>query len=487
MTAGELSVLQWAGAGTSALLVGLSKAGFGAGAGLLAVPLMAVVLGPKQMLPVMLLVLIGGDIFSIVHYPTKHSSRNLAVLLPGLVLGIGVGWLMLDWFLGLQNAELWMKRTIGALAVTFVLVQLYRLVQERRAGRVADGYRPRAWHGVLLGAGAGLSSTLAHAGGPLIVLYLLPQKLEKRVFVGTVIKYFFAGNVLKLYPYLSEGLMTGQALRIALLLLPSVVVGTFAGVYLNGRFSDRAFRTFVYVLALCVGLYLLSGWKPGQQAKRGTVEPFGAGLGHYHAERFEQAARAFAQAASTGRAELRSAARLNAGLAFCMQGELQRAREMLLLASQAPQAVIRLSAQYNLGNCALLLGETRQAAGHYLDVAEGSQAKGQRLSELRRCALHNLRIAIELLPTAQPVEGAREQGVARPSADAPARGGDAEADHPPAGGVSEPEERAAGGGMEGGEAPHMRDVQEVLQRAAAADTGPVIVNRQAADSPTPAW
>ncbi|MCK4375720.1 MAG: sulfite exporter TauE/SafE family protein, partial [Candidatus Brocadiae bacterium] len=62
MGIGELTVWQWTGAAVAALLVGLSKAGFGAGAGLLAVPLMAAVLGPADMLPVMLLVLITGDI-----------------------------------------------------------------------------------------------------------------------------------------------------------------------------------------------------------------------------------------------------------------------------------------------------------------------------------------------------------------------------------------------------------------------------------------
>lgn len=247
----------------AALLVGLSKAGFGAGAGLLAVPLMASVLDPSQMLSVMLLVLIAGDVFSVVHYPTTHDRRNLAMLIPGLVAGIAVGYLVLGWFLGLSDAELWLRRMVGAFAVTFVMVQFVRAVPERGSDAPDRVYTPRAWHGIALGAGAGITSTLAHAGGPMIAIFLLPQRLEKRVFVGTVIKFFFIGNVVKLVPYFIRGLMTWDNALLSLMLVPFVVLGTIVGVRLNRRVDDRVFRLVIYVLAFCFGVYLLSGWRPG--------------------------------------------------------------------------------------------------------------------------------------------------------------------------------------------------------------------------------
>ncbi len=255
----ELTSWQWAGAAVAAGMVGLSKAGFGAGAGLLAVPLMAVVLGPINMLPVMLFVLIIGDVFSIVHYVKKHDTRNLALLIPGLLVGVWGGYSALAWFQALPNGDLWLGRIIGGLAVALVAVQLQRFRRER-AGGVTTSYRPRAWHGVGLGATAGFTSTLAHAGGPLVLLYMLPQNLEKQVFVGTIIKYFFLGNVIKLVPYYQRGLFTMPRLSLAAALLPAVVLGTLVGVFLNRRFSDRAFRGVVYVLAACVGVFLLLGW-----------------------------------------------------------------------------------------------------------------------------------------------------------------------------------------------------------------------------------
>ncbi len=94
----------------------------------------------------------------------------------------------------------------------------------------------------------------------MIVIFLLPQRLTKRTFVGTTIKYFFVGNLVKLIPYCTEGLMTGKNVGTSLVLVPCVAVGAALGVWLNRKFSDRAFRLVVYLLALAFGLFLLSGW-----------------------------------------------------------------------------------------------------------------------------------------------------------------------------------------------------------------------------------
>jgi len=261
---GELGMLQWLAVAASALLVGMSKAGFGTGAGLLAVPLMATALGAERMLGVMLLVLIIGDIFSILHYLGKHDTRNLLMLVPGLATGVVLGSLALGWFRALPDADLWMKRLVGALSIVFVGLQFVRMAREKQLGAVATPYRPKVWHGVGLGMCAGITSTLAHAGGPLVAIFMLPQNLPKQTFVGTVVKYFFIGNVIKLAPYFYNGLMTRDNTLLALGLLPAVVVGTFLGVYLHGKFSDRSFRLVVYGLAFCLGLYLLTGWQPGR-------------------------------------------------------------------------------------------------------------------------------------------------------------------------------------------------------------------------------
>ncbi|MFW6188877.1 MAG: sulfite exporter TauE/SafE family protein [Planctomycetota bacterium] len=499
----DLSVLQWTGAGVAALLVGLSKAGFGAGAGLLAVPLMTAVLGPQAMLPVMLLVLITGDVFSIWHYRTDHDKRNLAMLIPGLVLGVAAGWLALDWFRELPHAELWMKRVIGFLAVSFVGLQFYRMQREHRLGLPGEPYRPRAAHGVGLGAAAGLTSTLAHAGGPLIMLFMVPQKLEKQVFVGTVIKYFFVGNSLKVIPYLREGLLDLDSGLVALSLLPAVGVGAAAGVFLHGKFSDRLFRLVIYVLALCVGIYLLSGWKPRAvtplQGAQRTDEPdplssFRTGLSLYGEGDFRGAAAAFRRAGEVG-GELRCRAALNRGLALYRAGRHAEAEAAFALAAGSATAPIRLRAFLNSGNAAFRRGSLSRAERFY---AQAERAAGSALhrgenvpaaSSVLPRAAYNLavtRAATETRATEQQPEEAGPRGGRGEESVRPPTPEEGEPPMEWVGGKEQPMESETGtpeGGMAG-----MDETKQLVSAALEEDTGPVLRGRR--PGPTPggkAW
>lgn len=265
----ELSTLAWIAVAASALLVGLSKAGFGAGAGILAVPLMTIGLGSaRDMLPVLLPVLIAGDIFSIVHYKGQKDWRNLAMLVPGCLLGVGAGWLALHWLGDLSelelagtalNGEALLQKFVGGICVLFVGIQMWRYFRESRLTERSDPFRPASWQGVGLGSAAGLTSTLAHAAGPIVALFLLPQKLDKRVFVGTTVTYFFFGNLVKLVPFTAQGLFTVPRVTTSLVLVPAVIVGTLVGVFLNRKLDDRIFVLIIYIVACLAGLKLLMG------------------------------------------------------------------------------------------------------------------------------------------------------------------------------------------------------------------------------------
>src|SRR5437773_2763980 len=83
---------------------------------------------------------------------------------------------------------------IGAGSVFLVSLNWYR---EWRARHAPPAYRPSLAKSTAVGAFAGVSSTLAHAAGPIIALHLLPQRLERGVFVGTCAVYFFLVNTAK--------------------------------------------------------------------------------------------------------------------------------------------------------------------------------------------------------------------------------------------------------------------------------------------------
>jgi uncharacterized membrane protein YfcA len=249
----------------SALIVGIAKAGFGAGVGVLAVPLMVIAIGAERMLGVLLPVLILGDLLSMIHYPGVFDRRNAAMILPGCALGVAIGSFILEWFRSLPDGGRYLGGAIGILCVLFVTVQAATMVvRMRRAsagGAAAEGapYRPALWHGVLVGCAAGLASTLSHAAGPIVALFLLPQRLDQRVYVGTTLVYFLFGNLLKLGPFIWQGLITRDTLSYLLYLGPLVFVGTLAGKWMNRRLPARAFSMIIYALAFTTGVKLVVG------------------------------------------------------------------------------------------------------------------------------------------------------------------------------------------------------------------------------------
>jgi uncharacterized membrane protein YfcA len=103
----------------------------------------------------------------------------------------------------------------------------------------------------------GTISTLAHIGGLVTTMYLLPQRMENRAFVGTTTAIYFLINTAKIGPYLSLGLLNRDVLVRDLYLIPSVAVGTVAGILLNRRVPSGSFTKVVLLFVLVTGIKLL--------------------------------------------------------------------------------------------------------------------------------------------------------------------------------------------------------------------------------------
>jgi uncharacterized membrane protein YfcA len=229
------------------LLIGMSKTGFGPGAGVLATPLVALTMPPHQAVGILLPVLCACDLFSMYFYRRQWHRPALFSLLPGALAGIGVGTV----FLAVGTAsEAVFKVGIGVIALLFVVFQSVR----SWVASSMQAYRPKTWHGWLFGLTAGFTSTVAHAGGPPVVIYLLPQQLGRVLFVGTTVFFFAAVNYVKLIPYGWLGLLNVGNLSVSLALLPLVPVGTCLGYWLNRHMTDRVFNAVVYILLFLMGL-----------------------------------------------------------------------------------------------------------------------------------------------------------------------------------------------------------------------------------------
>ncbi len=174
--------------GIAVLIIGISKAGFGGGVGILALPVMAVVMPASHMLGVLLPVLIAADVLSNLHYLREYEWRLLSWLLLGAIGGVLAGTLGF-WFLQQTNIEVFqtvLSLLIGSICLIVVAMQVYRLF-----GKEIPTLPSRPGSSLAVGFVAGGVSTLSHSAGPIVTIYLLQEQVAKRKLVGRCCFIFY--------------------------------------------------------------------------------------------------------------------------------------------------------------------------------------------------------------------------------------------------------------------------------------------------------
>jgi len=230
------------------LFIGLSKAGFGGGLGILTTPLCVFAFGPQYALGILLPLLCAGDLFSMHQYWRKWEVRNLWFLLPGVIIGVLIGVRLFNRFSPRQ-----LNFIIGLIAVCFVLFHLTKEKLLRARARFSPSYGT----GVPFGIGAGITSTFAHGAGPVITLFLLPQKMAKEIYVGTNVLVFTWINWIKFPFFIGNGQITRASMKASLIFLPLVPLVVWFGVWLNRRIPDQHFSWLIYFFTFLAGLQLM--------------------------------------------------------------------------------------------------------------------------------------------------------------------------------------------------------------------------------------
>jgi uncharacterized protein len=230
------------------LLIGISKGGFGGGFGTVGVPLMALAIPPIQAAAILLPVLALMDLVGLYKYRGNWDRLQMRILAPGAVAGIVLGSLTFA-----VTSDDFVRLVIGAIAVGFTLWHWAR----GWVGMVSRQSRPSLARGSFWSGVAGYTSFVAHAGGPPLNVYLLPQRLEKSTYVGTTVVYFALVNYVKLVPYGLLGQFDATNLATSLVLAPLAPIGVLLGVAMQERISEVLLFRVVYAALLLTGVKLL--------------------------------------------------------------------------------------------------------------------------------------------------------------------------------------------------------------------------------------
>lgn len=235
----------WMAAVAAAVCVGAGKGGIPI-VGMLSVPILALSISPVTAAGLLLPVYVVSDMFGLWAYRRDFDGRVLAIMLPGALVGIGVGWAAAS-----VVPENWVRVLVGVIGITFALNLILRGRPE------GPPKRAEVVPGLFWGAVSGFTSFVSHSGGPPYQVYTLPLKMTKTVFAGTSTIAFAVINAAKLIPYWHLGQLTASNMKVALMLMPVAAAAVFAGVWLVKILPDKLFFRLVIWALLILSVQLL--------------------------------------------------------------------------------------------------------------------------------------------------------------------------------------------------------------------------------------
>jgi len=229
----------------SAFLVGLSKGGLPA-VGMLSVPILAFWINPLTAAAMLLPIYLVSDIYGIWLYRNDFSGRNLAILIPSGIVGVGVGYLAAPYLsIAVMNAA------VGMIGI-FYCLRLWFFSKHTDAPNAA-----RVPTGLFWGMATGITSFVSHAGAPPFQMYVLPQRLPKLTFAGTATITFAVINYAKLPPYLALGQFPEMDWVLISGLTIVALAGAWSGSKLTKLLPEREFFLAVQIALFALSLQLL--------------------------------------------------------------------------------------------------------------------------------------------------------------------------------------------------------------------------------------
>jgi uncharacterized membrane protein YfcA len=227
------------------LLLGISKSGFGAGFGSLAVPMMALAVTVPQAAAILMPLLLLMDVLGLAAFRRDFDRSLLKFLVPFGLLGTVVGTLLF---------RMLPAHTVAGIVGVFTLLFL---AQRVLFPPKPNDPLPSRGVGAVLTTVSGFTSFIAHAGGPPINAYVIPLRLKPVVFTATMAYFFFVVNLSKWIPYAWLGLIDLRTLATSVVLMPIAPFGVWVGIRIARRIDATWFYRFVYLGMLLTGLKLV--------------------------------------------------------------------------------------------------------------------------------------------------------------------------------------------------------------------------------------
>ncbi|MCG5479874.1 MAG: sulfite exporter TauE/SafE family protein [Ensifer alkalisoli] len=227
-------------------LICFMKGAFGGGFAIVGIPLLSIVMDPATAGGLLAPLFVAMDLYALRYWkPSTWSRPDLILLLPGLVIGIGLGFLLFR-FLDHRAIAIMMAM------ITLIFVGMWF------AGGGKVTVRPRSVpRAIAAGLTSGTTTMVAHSGGPPLAMYLLPLGLSKEIYAGTTSLFFTVGNATKALPWLLLVKPSGNLWTLMAICLLAVPAGVWLGWRLHEQLDQRQLYRACYGLLVATALKLL--------------------------------------------------------------------------------------------------------------------------------------------------------------------------------------------------------------------------------------
>lgn len=229
----------------AAFLIGFGKAGVGGSLGPIVTVLVALTIPADDAIGLLLPMIIIADWLAIATHWKRWDGAILVRLLSMAALGILAASFVIS-----SISEPVLRRIIAVAMLGFVAFNL----STKNPHSTAAKAQRHAWAAGLV---SGVTSTVAHLGGPPIITYLVTTDLKPRRLVATSAGLFAAMNLLKVPAYLFAGLFDVELVGEVWWTWLAIPLGVLVGRLMVGRIDRVWFDRMTTALLAAGALALL--------------------------------------------------------------------------------------------------------------------------------------------------------------------------------------------------------------------------------------
>ena len=224
-------------------LSGFANGLSGFGVALLAIPLLAVLLDVKTVVPLAALAAMTTHVIVLVQLRHHFDWSKILPLIISAIPGVAVGALFLKH----------LDRTVilyilGVLLITYSVYSLFlRIpVKEMKKGWVFP-----------FGFTAGLLGGALSTPGPPAIVYASMQSWSKDQIKVTLQGFFILSGIIVILFHILNGITTLYVLKLYGASIPMLFIGTYAGSLFYGRINDEGYRKLVLIILFLLGAFMI--------------------------------------------------------------------------------------------------------------------------------------------------------------------------------------------------------------------------------------